>query len=114
MSQKISIILCTYNESNYIRETISELKKSIENLELIIVDDNSTDGTINIINELNVNNIFKIIIRKKSKGLASAFLRGLIETTGDHVGWLDTNMCELVPKIKVMSDKLSSKVDIVL
>lgn len=114
MSQKISIILCTYNEANYIKETISEIEKYIKNLELIIVDDNSTDATIDIVNKLNDNNRFKIIIRKKSKGLASAFLRGLVETTGDYVAWLDTNMCELVPKIREMSDKLSSDFDIIL
>ena len=35
MSLKTSIILCTYNESNYIRETILEVEKNIPNLELI-------------------------------------------------------------------------------
>ena len=46
MSLKTSIILCTYNEAKYIEKTISELEKNITNLELVIVDDNSTDGTI--------------------------------------------------------------------
>ena len=114
MSPKISIILCTYNEVNYIQKTVLELEKHIKNLELIIVDDNSTDGTKKIINELNHNKKFKIIFRNKSKGLASAFLRGLIETTGDFVGWLDTNMDELVPKFSEMSNKLNANNDIVL
>ena len=45
---KTSIILCTYNEANYIKKTILELEKNISNLELIIIDDNSSDGTTEI------------------------------------------------------------------
>ena len=51
MSLKTSIILCTYNEAKYIEKTITELEK-IFLLELIIVDDFSTDGTIEIIKKL--------------------------------------------------------------
>ena len=92
MSSKTSIILCTYNESNYIKETILEIEKNIPNLELIIIDDNSTDDTRKIIDELNHDKRIKLIHRKKSRGLASAFLRGMIETSGSYIGWLDTNM----------------------
>ena len=114
MPIKTSVILCSYNEANYIKNTISELEKNIQNLELVIVDDNSTDNTKEIINQLNHDNGIKIISRKKSKGLASAFLRGIVETTGDYIGWLDTNMAELAPRFKEMSDILSSNNDIVI
>jgi dolichol-phosphate mannosyltransferase len=108
------MILCTRNEAIYIKNTISELEKNIQNLELIIVDDNSTDGTKEIINQLNYDNRIKIIFRKKSKGLASAFSRGILETTGDYIGWLDTNMGELVSRFKEMSDILGFNNDIVI
>ena len=49
MSSKTSIILCTYNEANYIENTISELEKNIPNLEIVIVDDYSNDNTVDII-----------------------------------------------------------------
>ena len=114
MSLKTSIILCTYNEANYIESAISELEKNISNLELIIVDDYSTDGTIEIIKKLNVNNKYKTIFRKKNRGLASAFVRGFIETTGDNVGWLDTNMSELAPRFIEMSKELNAGSDIII
>ena len=49
MEEKISIILSTYNESLSIEKTILNLKKEIKNLELVIVDDNSPDGTFDIL-----------------------------------------------------------------
>ena len=114
MSAKNSIILCTYNEANHIENAISELEKYIPNLELVIVDDNSSDGTVEIIKRLNVSNKFKVIFRKKNRGLASAFVRGLIETTGDNIGWIDTNMGEVAPRFIEMTEELKLNNDLVI
>ena len=114
MHPKTSIILCTYNESNYIENTVSELEKYIPNLELVIVDDFSSDGTIDIIKKINKENKYKVVLRKKSRSLASAFVRGIIETTGDYIGWVDTNMGELAPKFNDMIKELESDSDLVV
>ena len=114
MSSKASIILCTYNEANHIENAISELEKYIPDLEIVIVDDSSSDGTIEIIERLNQNNKYKAIFRKKSRNLASAFVRGLTETTGDNIGWLDTNMAEVASKFPEMGNKLKSDNDLIL
>ena len=111
---KTSIILCTYNEENYIKNTIQELEKNIKILELIIVDDNSTDRTREIINNLNHNNKINLIHRRKTRGLASAFHSGLIHATGEYVGWIDTNMPELVVKFNEMDKLLESTCDIAI
>ena len=113
-SKKNSIILCTYNEANYIKETIEKLRENINNLELIIVDDNSTDDTRNIVNDLNKEKKIKLIHRKKTRGLASAFFTGLMKVTGDNIGWIDTNMSELTIKFKEMSEAIDSGYDIVV
>jgi len=114
MSSKASIILCTYNEANHIENVISELEKYIPDLEIVIVDDSSSDGTIEIIERLNQNNKYKAIFRKKSRNLASAFVRGLTETTGVNIGWLDTNMAEVASKFPEMGNKLKSDNDLIL
>ena len=114
MPLKTSIILCTYNEAKHIENTLSELEKNIPNLELVIVDDCSSDGTIEIIKKLNLKNKFKVIFRKKSRGLASAFVRGLIDTTGDYIGWIDTNMGEVAPKFIEMTEELKLDNDLVI
>ena len=114
MPQKTSIILCTYNEANFIEKSIKELEKYIPNLELVIVDDNSSDGTIEILKKINIDNKYKVIFRKRNRGLASAFSRGLIETTGDNVGWVDTNMSELAPRFIEMSKEINNDKDLVV
>ena len=114
MSLKTSIILCTYNESKYIENTIKNLNNSISDLELVIVDDNSSDGTVDIIKKLNKDNKYKTVFRKKSRSLASAFVRGITETTGDYIGWLDTNQSELAPKFNIMIKELETDSDIVI
>ena len=114
MSAKTSIILCTYNEADYIKNTIEKLENNISNIEIVIVDDNSSDGTVDIIKKLNEKNQYKTIFRKRSRSLASAFMRGIVETSGDYIGWLDTNMDELVPKFNDMIKELEFGSDIVI
>ena len=113
-SKKISIILCTYNEERHIKDSIESLNNYIDNLELIIVDDNSTDNTIKIINDINNDNKINLIQRKKTRGLASAFLTGLIQSSGNYIGWIDTNMSELNKKFNEMRILLESEYDIVI
>ena len=45
MDKKISIILSTYNEAPVIESTINQIFKNLDNVEIILVDDNSPDGT---------------------------------------------------------------------
>ena len=44
--------------------------------------------------------------------MASAFTRGIVETTGNYIGWLDTNMDELAPKFNEMIKELESGIEI--
>ena len=110
---KNSILLCTFNESNYIKETINNLDKYIPDLEIIIVDDNSSDNTVEIIRNLEIKSKLVLIERKKINGLASAFERALIESTGENIGWIDTNMGELAKKFPQMISDLNDN-DLVL
>ena len=112
MSNNISIILSTFNEKLSIEFTISELIKYLPGVEIIVVDDNSPDGTLEVLKKINYENL-KIFSRKKTKGLASAFLLGLINTSGDIIGWLDSNMGDTAKKFPVMLQNLKGA-DIVI
>tara|TARA_B100001057_G_scaffold96179_1_gene92735 strand:+ start:656 stop:1351 length:696 start_codon:yes stop_codon:yes gene_type:complete len=106
MDKKISIILSTYNEAAIIEESIDKIFNTIKNVEVIVVDDNSTDGTLKILNSIENKNLK--VYSRKSRGLASAFLLGMINTDGDYVGWTDSNMPQLTYHFKEMINKLDS------
>ena len=56
MSNNISIILSTFNEKLSIEFTISELIKYLPGVEIIVVDDNSPDGTLKVLKKINYKN----------------------------------------------------------
>ena len=111
MDKKISIILSTFNEAAVIKTTINKIFSTLENVEIVLVDDNSDDGTLEILKSIDNNNL-KIFYRK-SRGLASAFLLGMINSKGDFVGWTDSNMPQLIHHFVEMKNKLKTH-DLVL
>jgi len=112
VTEDITIILSSYNEKASIETTINELIKHINNVEIVVVDDNSPDGTLEILKNINYPKL-KIFSRDKTKGLASAFLLGLINSGGTIIGWVDTNMGSVVKKFPEMISNLENA-DIVL
>ena len=88
----ISIVLATYNERESIQTTIRALlKEAPEEMEIVVVDDDSPDQTWRVVESLDLPNV-KIIRRIDTRGLASAFNRGIIESRGDYIGWMDADM----------------------
>jgi dolichol-phosphate mannosyltransferase len=98
----ISIVLATFNERELIQTTITELLKvTPETMEIIVVDDDSPDGTWLVAESLQLSAV-KVIRRVGTRGLASAFNRGIIESRGEYVGWMDADMCmppAMIPKM---------------
>jgi dolichol-phosphate mannosyltransferase len=111
MYKEVSIILSTYNEATVIEDTINEIFKNLDNVEIILVDDNSTDGTFEKVIKMNNPNI-KAYTRT-TRGLASAFLLGLINSSSNIVGWLDSNMGILATRLPEMKKQLE-KNDLVI
>ena len=111
MDKVVSIILSTYNEATIIEETIKEINENLNNPEVVLVDDDSTDGTYEKV--LKIDNKQLKSFSRKSRGLASAFLLGLINSSGEIVGWMDSNMPLLARKFPLMISELE-KNDIVV
>ncbi|GIK16048.1 MAG: hypothetical protein BroJett003_10120 [Planctomycetota bacterium] len=88
-----SIILATYNERELIADTIRGIFEHVTGeVEVIVVDDDSPDQTWKQVAEIGDDRV-KVIRRVATRGLASAFNRGIIESRGDVVGWMDADMC---------------------
>jgi dolichol-phosphate mannosyltransferase len=101
-----SIILATYNERENIRETVAEIFRHVAGeVEVIVVDDDSPDATWKLAADLNDERVV-VIRRVSTRGLASAFNRGIIESRGDVVGWMDADMCMPPKLLPAMIDRL--------
>lgn len=88
---KVSIILPTYNSSFFIHEAISSiLKQTHKNLELIIIDDNSTDETIKIIKSFRDQRI-RLIVNKKKIGVASSLNLGIKHSKSKFIARMDSD-----------------------
>lgn len=92
--KKLSVIMPVYNERVFIKKAIAAvLRANIGKLqmEVIVVDDGSKDGTTSILRTIN-NRRVKIIFQKKNQGKGSAIRRGLKEVTGDIVVIQDADL----------------------
>ncbi len=90
------IIIPTYNEKANIEKLINDIQLlDIENLDILIIDDNSPDGTGEIIKNLQKDNDNIFIIEREGKlGLGTAYIRGFkyaLENNYDQIAQMDAD-----------------------
>ena len=102
------IILPTYNESINIVEIIELIFKQDDSLDILVIDDNSPDGTADIVKNLKNDNIF-ILERNSKKGLGSAYVEGFswsIENNYQNIVQMDSDLShdpkEILPMINLL------------
>ena len=92
MTKKVSIIVPIYNASKTLRRTLdSILNQSYNNLEIILVNDGSTDDSLNICNEYKKIDSRIIIKNESNKGVSASRNIGLDNMTGDYVVFIDSD-----------------------
>ena len=102
---KASIVVPTYNESENIEATVTGImsiaKSSGVDLEIVIVDDNSADGTGILAEDISKRFPGKILVihRKNKAGLSSAIMEGFKAASNDLVGVTDADMSHELEKI---------------
>lgn len=93
MKPKISVIVPVYNVENYVSKCLDSLfKQTYENLEIIIVDDCSTDKSKQVVSKLieGKDNV-KFLTNKKNSGLSFTRNRALEVASGDYIGYIDSD-----------------------
>lgn len=92
MSDKISIIVPVFNSACYIEKCVNSLTtQSYKNIEVILVDDGSTDGSGAIMENLSKSDHRLIVIHKKNGGVSSARNVGILKASGDYLMFVDSD-----------------------
>jgi len=90
-SPLVSVLMPAYNVEEYIGEAIqSVLRQTLTDWELVIVDDGSTDGTLDVVRSFSDPRI-RLIQHERNLGVAAARNRLLLEAKGDYATWLDAD-----------------------
>ena len=74
---------------NYIESAIQLIYETLDSVEIIIVDDNSKDGTLEKLDKLKSKFNFNLIVRKNERGLTSALNDGIALADGHIIVWMD-------------------------
>lgn len=99
--KKVSVIIPVYNASPYIKECISSvLSQTYKNIEVICINDGSTDDSLNILSKLQKNEDRIKIINQSNKGVSVSRNVGINNSTGEYIifidsdDWIDSNTIE--------------------
>ena len=102
----LAIIIPTYNEKEnlprLIKEIFFQLKKDDITTEVIVVDDNSPDGTGKVAEDLSKKYPLKVINRPAKTGLATAVMDGIRATSSEIIGVMDSDLSHdpsVIPKM---------------
>lgn len=109
---KVSVIIPVYNTEAYLEKCLSSLmEQTMDDIEVLVVDDGSTDGSLQIAKEFETANPSKIrVLAKENGGQASARNMALTYATGEYLGfvdsddWVDTDMYQQMYDAAVRED----------
>ncbi|WP_022760635.1 glycosyltransferase family 2 protein [Butyrivibrio sp. AD3002] len=109
----VSIVMPTYNGSKYIADSIKSLiKQTYKNIEIIIIDDGSTDSVVKICSEYASKDERIRVISTSNRGVSSARNTGITEAKGDYIVFMDDDDCpfeNLIQKYMEAYDQWSDK-----
>ena len=98
---KVSIIIPVYNTSKYLQECIeSACNQTLKEIEIICINDGSTDGSLDIINKCAENDSRIMVLNRPNRGVGITRNDALSHANGEYVGfidsddWIDLNMYE--------------------
>jgi dolichol-phosphate mannosyltransferase len=116
MSKSISIVIPTYNERENITPLVERIERALapRDYEVVFVDDNSRDGTAELINSLASKYPIRVLVRKDERGLATAVIHGIDYSEGETVVVMDADLQHPPEVIPDLLRKTESGTDIAI
>ena len=115
MTDKIllSIIIPIYNKEDYLPECLLSLKrqKFDYNVEILLVDDGSTDDSLRICNDITKKDVRYRIIHQSNQGVSAARNTGLAHASGKYIAWIDPDDYITDDWYSTVSDALTKEPD---
>ena len=92
MLNKISVIVPVYNVQDYVEECLKSIvKQTYKNLEIIIVNDGSTDNSMDIVRKFEKADSRIKVLEQANQGLSAARNAGIEAATGDYISFVDSD-----------------------
>lgn len=105
----VSVVIPIYNSQQYIEQTLlSVFNQTYQNYEVIIVDDGSTDKSLELINSLSIEKNNIKIINQKNSGPAAARNKGVQKATGEWIAFLDADDLWLPNKLELQINNIEN------
>jgi dolichol-phosphate mannosyltransferase len=116
---RVSFVIPTLNEHGNITRLIERINKIIKKInldyEIIVIDDNSTDGTIEAVKNLQkIQENLNLFVREKQQGIGSAHIEGYNQAQGDLIISMDADLSHPPEKIPEFIAKIKSGFDMVM
>ena len=112
MRPKVSVIIPTYNRSNFLHSAIkSVLNQTFEDFEVIVVDDASTDNTRQVLDKFDDKRIC-YIRHKENKGGSAARNTGIKRSKGEFIAFLDDDDLWMPSKLEKQLDLINKNLEI--
>lgn len=111
MMVKVSLIIPVFNSQDYLKKCVnSAINQTYGSLEIILINDGSTDSSPKIINEYAIKDDRIVAIHKENGGIGSAYKAAFEVMTGDYVlfvdsdDWLELNAVESLVRLAIEND----------
>src|SRR4051812_3244527 len=109
---EVSVVIPTLRERANLEKLLPLLFETLDRAEIraeiIVVDDNSRDGTDELCDQLSTRHTLRLITRRDARGLASAVIRGLQESRGEICVVMDADLSHPPEAIPELVDSIRS------
>jgi glycosyltransferase involved in cell wall biosynthesis len=111
MISEITVIIPNFNKATYLGPAVdSALQQTLENLEVIVVDDGSTDDSVSVVEEIQKGDSrLRLIAHEKNKGVSAALNTGIRNARSNYVTFLGSDDLFARERCQTLSSKLKAE-----